>query len=121
MILRAEPGAKVWSSGHDIDELPEPRRDPLAYFDALETLLRKIQDCPLPVIAMVGDPEWQRSIGVSLTVVDIVDDPQPWFSVSLIPTTLAETTLGSRAVGDPVNLEVDVIAKYVQRLLGARA
>jgi riboflavin synthase len=40
--------------------------------------------------------------------------------VSLIPTTLAETTLGSREVGDTVNLEVDVIAKYVQRMLEAR-
>ena len=58
--------------------------------------------------------------GVSLTVVEVHDEPA-WFSVSLIPTTLAETTLGSRAVGDPVNLEVDVIAKYVERLAGARA
>lgn len=59
--------------------------------------------------------------GVSLTVVQVVDGPQPWFSVSLIPTTLTATTLGSRAVGDPVNLEVDVIAKYVERLTGAAA
>ena len=40
-----------------------------------------------------------------------------WFEVSLIPTTLALTTLGSAAVGTPVNLEVDVIAKYVERLM----
>lgn len=59
--------------------------------------------------------------GVSLTVVQVVDGPQPWFSVSLIPTTLTATTLGSRAVGDPVNLEVDVIAKYVERLTSAAA
>jgi riboflavin synthase len=39
--------------------------------------------------------------------------------VSLIPTTLRLTTLGIKAVGDRVNLEVDVIAKYVERLLGA--
>ena len=52
--------------------------------------------------------------GVSLTVVGVDDDG---FSVSLIPTTLAETTLGSRRVGDPVNLEVDAIAKYVERLM----
>jgi riboflavin synthase len=60
--------------------------------------------------------------GVSLTVsaVSAADDPGPWFEVSLIPTTLRETTLGDRAPGDPVNLEVDVIAKYVERLLGAR-
>jgi riboflavin synthase len=58
--------------------------------------------------------------GVSLTVSALADQPEPWFEVSLIPTTLRETTLGERAPGDTVNLEVDVIAKYVERLLGAR-
>ena len=58
--------------------------------------------------------------GVSLTVSALADDQEPWFEVSLIPTTLRETTLGQRAPGDTVNLEVDVIAKYVERLLGAR-
>ena len=58
--------------------------------------------------------------GVSLTVsaVSAVDAAGPWFEVSLIPTTLRETTLCARAPGEPVNLEVDVIAKYVERLLG---
>jgi riboflavin synthase len=61
--------------------------------------------------------------GVSLTVsaVSPLEADDPWFEVSLIPTTLRETTLGGRAPGDPVNLEVDVIAKYVERLLGARS
>jgi riboflavin synthase len=54
--------------------------------------------------------------GVSLTV-SALDDAAGTFSVSLIPTTLALTTLGHRPVGDPVNLEVDVLAKYVERLL----
>jgi riboflavin synthase len=60
--------------------------------------------------------------GVSLTVsaVSAADVPEPWFEVSLIPTTLRETTLGAVPPGSPVNLEVDVIAKYVERLLGAR-
>ncbi len=53
--------------------------------------------------------------GVSLTVV-AVDDAHGTFSVSLIPETLARTTLGFRGAGDAVNLEVDVIAKYVERL-----
>ena len=56
--------------------------------------------------------------GVSLTVTSVGDDT---FSVSLIPTTLALTTLGRKGVGDPVNLEVDVLAKYVERLLRAGA
>ncbi|MEU9376821.1 riboflavin synthase [Streptomyces sp. NPDC048255] len=54
--------------------------------------------------------------GVSLTVVEAAAD---WFSISLIPTTLALTTLGIKQPGDPVNLEVDVLAKYVERLLAA--
>ncbi|MDF9873602.1 MULTISPECIES: riboflavin synthase [Streptomyces] len=52
--------------------------------------------------------------GVSLTVVDAGPD---FFTISLIPTTLALTTLGLKQPGDPVNLEVDVLAKYVERLL----
>ncbi|MFD9370473.1 riboflavin synthase [Streptomyces sp. NPDC060020] len=54
--------------------------------------------------------------GVSLTVVEAAAD---WFTISLIPTTLALTTLGTKQAGDPVNLEVDVLAKYVERLLAA--
>ncbi len=53
--------------------------------------------------------------GVSLTVVAVSAD---WFTVGLIPSTLRSTTLGRTRVGDPVNLEVDVVAKHVQRLLG---
>ena len=56
--------------------------------------------------------------GVSLTVSALgVEAAEDWFEVSLIPTTLELTTLGRAAVGTPVNLEVDVIAKYVERLL----
>lgn len=56
--------------------------------------------------------------GISLTVsaLGIDDRTGDWFEVSLIPTTLALTTLGRAEVGTPVNLEVDVIAKYVERL-----
>jgi riboflavin synthase len=52
--------------------------------------------------------------GVSLTVSALGED---WFEVSLIPETLTRTTLGRRQPGDVVNLEVDVIAKYVERLV----
>ncbi|BBY97138.1 riboflavin synthase subunit alpha [Mycolicibacterium fallax] len=60
--------------------------------------------------------------GTSLTVSGLGrDDDGDWFEVSLIPTTLAATTLGRAGVGGTVNLEVDVLAKYVERLLAARA
>jgi riboflavin synthase len=52
--------------------------------------------------------------GVALTIAELADDA---FAVALIPYTLAETTLGTLTPGDPVNLEADVLAKYVERLL----
>jgi riboflavin synthase len=76
------------------------------------------------VIALPGDlPRYvamKGSIaldGVSLTVVDIEADE---VTVSLIPETLRRTTFGFKDVGDPINVEVDVIAKYVERLLATR-
>lgn len=55
--------------------------------------------------------------GISLTVSGLGAEPGDWFEVSLIPTTRELTTLGRAPVGTQVNLEVDVIAKYVERLL----
>ena len=57
--------------------------------------------------------------GVSLTVTAVSDaaEREPWFEVGLIPTTLAETGLGSKTTGSRVNLEADVLAKYTERLL----
>jgi len=56
--------------------------------------------------------------GISLTVMAVTDDT---FSVGLIPTTLKLTTLGAKSAGEPVNLEVDIMAKYVEKLLAARS
>lgn len=60
--------------------------------------------------------------GVSLTVaaVGVDDDGSDWFEVGLIPETLRATVLGTKQPGDPVNLEVDVLAKYTERLLQVR-
>ncbi|MFG0256068.1 MAG: hypothetical protein ACF787_13395, partial [Rhodopirellula sp. JB053] len=58
------------------------------------------------------------ALGISLTVVDVGDD---FFTVALIPHTLEVTTLGTRKVGDIVNLETDLLAKYVQRSLEHRS
>jgi riboflavin synthase len=52
--------------------------------------------------------------GISLTVVDIKDNV---FSISLIPHTLKTTTLGIKSVGDPVNIELDIVGKYISKLL----
>jgi riboflavin synthase len=61
--------------------------------------------------------------GVSLTVtaVSSADADDAWFEVVLIPHTLDVTVLGRRRIGDAVNLEMDVIAKYVERMMEARS
>ena len=61
--------------------------------------------------------------GISLTVsaVSDADEPEQWFEVSLIPETLAATTLGTKKAGDAVNLETDILARHVQRLLAVDA
>ena len=54
--------------------------------------------------------------GVSLTLIDVLTDS---FTCALIPTTLADTTLGRKRPGDPVNIETDILAKHIARLLAA--
>ncbi|GAA4425256.1 riboflavin synthase [Georgenia halophila] len=73
-------------------------------------------DLPGPLARYVAEKGSVAVEGVSLTVA-LVDGAR--FGVSLIPSTLAATTLDSLAVGDPVNVEVDVVAKYVERLVTA--
>jgi len=72
-------------------------------------------DAPADVMRYVVHKGSITVDGVSLTVAAVHDDG---FSIAVIPHTLAVTTLGTRAVDERVNLEVDLIAKYVERLLG---
>ena len=57
VVLRARPGP-VWSAGHDVNELPEGRRDPLGWNDPLRALVRAIDELPAPVIAMIEGGVW---------------------------------------------------------------
>lgn len=74
---------------------------------------------PAPLAPLVVDKGSIAMDGVSLTVSDVsaADAPDAWFEVSLIPETLVATTLGARVAGDRVNLETDILARHVQRLL----
>jgi len=64
--------------------------------------------------------DWAVAVdGISLTVIDVVDSADGTeFGVGIIPETRKATTMGARRVGDRVNIEVDVMAKYAERLLG---
>jgi riboflavin synthase len=96
------------------------------HVDGLGTVRAVQQDGFARVVTVEAPPELLRYVvekgsiavdGVSLTVAGLGDG---WFSVSLIPETLERTILGSAAPGQPVNLEVDVLAKYVERLVAHR-
>ena len=87
-------------------------RNPGARSDELRFTL------PAPIARYVVEKGSVTVDGVSLTVAALQDGGDgATFTVALIPTTLAHTTLGSLAPGDRVNLEVDVVAKYVERLV----
>ena len=88
-------------------------RSPSEHWEVVEVSL------PGPLSAYLVEKGSITVDGVSLTVVQ-VDDVRGTFTVSLIPETLERTTLGGKGVGEPVNLEVDVVAKYVERMLAAR-
>jgi len=96
------------------------------HVDATATVISRSPGDQWDVVRIALPPQLARYVvekgsicvdGISLTVSAIADD---WFEVSLIPETLKRTTLGFREPGDAVNLEVDVIAKYVEKLLTGR-
>ncbi|MEV1046594.1 riboflavin synthase [Streptomyces sp. NPDC049916] len=97
------------------------------HVDGTGTVLERTPSEHWEIVSVSLPPELSRYVvekgsitvdGVSLTVVEAAADH---FTLSLIPTTLDLTTLGHKQPGDPVNLEVDVIAKYVERMLGDRS
>ena len=93
------------------------------HVDGLGTVRDTREDGFARIVEIEAPPELLRYVvekgsiavdGVSLTVASVTDDS---FAVSLIPETLERTNLGSAAPGQPVNLEVDVLAKYVEKLI----
>ena len=99
------------------------------HVDGVGTVLSRVRDEHWDVVRIAVPPGSARYLvekgsvavdGVSLTVSALGgDEQQPWFEVSLIPTTLTATTLGALPTGGLVNLEADVIGKYVERMLRA--
>lgn len=97
------------------------------HVDTTATLAEQRPEGPWAFLKFTLDPAWTRLMvpkgsvavdGVSLTIVDTAPG---WFSVMLIPHTLAVTTLGVRKVGEAVNIETDILAKHVQRLMETAA
>ena len=97
------------------------------HVDSVGKIIAKDQNDIAIIVKISVTPETSRYIikkgsiaidGISLTVVEATDT---WFSVSLIPHTAKMTTLGYKRVGDSVNLETDIIGKYVEKLLAPKS
>jgi methylmalonyl-CoA decarboxylase len=82
IVLRAHPGAKVWSAGHDVKELPTPGRDPLGYEDSLVRVLRTVQYMTMPVIAMIGGSVWGGACDLAFTCDILIGSPEAQFTMT---------------------------------------
>ncbi len=81
-ILRARPGARVWSAGHDVSALPEGRRDPLGWDDPLRDLVRTIETFPAPVLALVEGGVWGGAVETVLACDIIIAAPDVTFAIT---------------------------------------
>jgi methylmalonyl-CoA decarboxylase len=82
IILRAEKGVEVWSSGHDITELAKPGTDPLSYDNPLELLLRTVENFPAPVIAMLEGSVWGGACELAFTCDILIGAPNVTFAIT---------------------------------------
>lgn len=94
VIIQAEPGAKVWSSGHDIGELPVGGLDPLRYADPLEHTLRAIRRYPGPVVAKVSGSVWGGAFDMVLSCDLVVADPSASFAITPVNLGVPYNTTG---------------------------
>jgi methylmalonyl-CoA decarboxylase len=82
VVLRARPAVKVWSAGHDVSELPEGGRDPLGWDDPLRYLVRAIEECPAPVIALIEGGVWGGACELAFACDLIIAAPGATFAVT---------------------------------------
>lgn len=94
VILRANDGVKVWSAGHDVKELPKKMRDPLSYYDALERLLRAVEQYPWPVVAMVHGSVWGGACDLIMTCDMVIGDETSQFAMTPVKLGVPYNTTG---------------------------
>ena len=82
LVLRAADGARVWSAGHDVKELPLTRRDPLGWDDPLRMVVRELETFPAPVIALVEGGVWGGACEVTFACDMVVAERDATFAVT---------------------------------------
>ena len=110
IVLRALKGAKVWSAGHDVRELPTNGRDPLTYDDPLRCLVRAIKESPSPIIAMVEGDVWGGACEVVMSCDMVVAAEGAKFAITPakigVPYDIEGTVSFMRTAGLPIIKEM---------------
>jgi methylmalonyl-CoA decarboxylase len=118
-VLRADPGSKVWSAGHDVDELPESGRDPLGWDDPLRELVRAIEQFPAPVIAMVEGSVWGGACETVLACDLVVATPDSTFAITPARLGVPYNIGGMLTFLNAANLRIAKEMAFTARPVGA--
>lgn len=109
-ILRAAPGVKVWSAGHDVKELPTNGRDPLTYDDPLRQVVRAIHETRMPVIAMIEGSVWGGACEVVMACDIVIAAEGASFAITPaklgVPYDIAGVLTFMQRVGLPILKEM---------------
>jgi len=106
LIIRSNKGAKVWSAGFNIDELPLPGDDPLPFNHPLETLLRKLQHVPCPVIAQIEGSVWGGACELALSCDILIGTPKTSFAITPAKIGVPYNTSGIMRILNSVNINI---------------
>ena len=106
LIIQANKGAKVWSAGFNIDQLPLPGEDPLPFNHPLETLLRKLQNVPCPVIAQIEGSVWGGACELALTCDILIGTPKTSFAITPAKIGVPYNTSGIMRVINSVSVNI---------------
>lgn len=119
VILRSAAGAKVWSAGHDVNELPESGHDPLGWDDPLRHLVRTIEEFPHPVIAMVEGGVWGGACEVVFACDMIIAADNATFAVTPARLGVPYNVSGMMTFMNSANIRIIKEMAFTARPVGA--
>lgn len=119
VVLRAPQGVKVWSAGHDVNELPEGGRDPLGWDDPLRHLVRSIENFPSPVIAMVEGGVWGGACEVVFACDMIIAAPSATFAVTPARLGVPYNVTGMMTFMNAANIRIIKEMAFTAQPVGA--
>lgn len=119
VVLRAPQGVKVWSAGHDVNELPEGGRDPLGWDDPLRHLVRSIENFPSPVVAMVEGGVWGGACEVVFACDMIIAAPSATFAVTPARLGVPYNVTGMMTFMNAANIRIIKEMAFTAQPVGA--